>query len=120
MECGKCHDEGEKGIAFSIASERLRQDWIPKWLKHTREMIPWTKMPNHWEKENGELKVKTKFYKLEEAGTIDEQVTAIRDFIIAYNEAEDKGVDFSLVLGREETPMEDLGEEGFFEDMFME
>ena len=55
MECGNCHDEGEKGIDFSIASQRLRKNWIPKWLKETRELIPTTRMPSslskrkcHW------------------------------------------------------------------------
>ena len=33
MDCGRCHDDGQKGIEFSLASQRLREDWIPKWLK---------------------------------------------------------------------------------------
>ena len=61
MDCGKCHDEGEKGIDFSIAGSRLRQEWIPRWLKDTRALIPWTKMPSHWNKEGEKYLVKTKF-----------------------------------------------------------
>lgn len=96
MDCGKCHDEGAKGIDFSIAGERLRQDWIPKWLKNTREMIPWTKMPSHWDKKGEELVVKTKFKELNTIGSVDAQVDSIKDFIISYNIAE---FDDSLVLG---------------------
>lgn len=98
MDCGKCHDDGAKGIDFSIASDRLRQDWIPRWLKDTRELIPWTKMPAHWDKKGDEYLVKTKFEKLETVGNVDQQIDAVKDFIIAYNSAE---VDFDLVLGEE-------------------
>ena len=31
---------GAKGIDFSIAAQRLKQDWIPKWMKDTRKLIP--------------------------------------------------------------------------------
>ena len=61
MDCGKCHDDGAKGIDFSVAAQRLKQGWIPKWLKDTREMIPWTKMPNHWPKKEGKYTIPTKF-----------------------------------------------------------
>ena len=98
MDCGKCHDEGAKGIDFSIASARLRQDWIPRWLKDTRELIPWTKMPAHWDKKGNEYLVKTKFDKLKTVGNVDQQIDAVKDFIIAYNLAD---VDFYWVLGDE-------------------
>jgi mono/diheme cytochrome c family protein len=115
MDCGKCHDDGAKGIDFSIASDRLRQDWIPRWLKDTRELIPWTKMPSHWDKKGDEYLVKTKFDKLETVGDVDQQIDAVKDFIIAYNSAE---VDFDLVLGEEassdegDDEGEDSGDEG--------
>ncbi|MEE2986868.1 MAG: c-type cytochrome [Nitrospinota bacterium] len=95
MDCGKCHDEGEKGIDFSIAGSRLRQEWIPRWLKDTRALIPWTKMPSHWDKEGEKYLVKTKFSELETVGPVDQQVNHIKDFIVAYNTAE---FDDSLVL----------------------
>lgn len=98
MDCGKCHDEGAKGIDFSIASNRLRQDWIPRWLKDTRELIPWTKMPAHWDKKGDKYLVKTKFDKLKTVGNVDQQIDAVKDFIIAYNFAD---VDFDWVLGDE-------------------
>lgn len=104
MDCGNCHDEGAKGIDFSIASKRLRQDWISRWLKDTRELIPWTKMPSHWDKEDGKYVVPTKFKKLNTVGGVDQQINAIRDFIVGYNTAD---VDFSLVLGEEAGPAED-------------
>jgi cytochrome c553 len=88
MDCGKCHDDGVKGIEFSIAGQRLRQDWIPKWLKNTRDMIPWTQMPTHWGKnEDGTYKIIPKFKLLNEVeeGNIDKQVEDIRDFITSYN-----------------------------------
>jgi len=98
MDCGKCHDDGAKGIDFSIASARLRQDWIPKWLKNTRELIPWTKMPSHWDRKGDQYSVKTKFEELKTVGNVDQQINDIKDFIIAYNTAD---VDFDLVLGEE-------------------
>jgi mono/diheme cytochrome c family protein len=107
MDCGKCHDDGAKGIDFSIASARLRQDWIPRWLKDTRELIPWTKMPSHWDKKGDEYLVKTKFDKLETVGDVDQQIDAVKDFIVAYNSAD---VDFDLVLG-EEPSSEEGGDE---------
>ncbi|MBI5427949.1 MAG: c-type cytochrome [Nitrospinae bacterium] len=88
MDCGKCHDEGVKGIEFSIASQRLRQDWIPKWLKNTRELIPWAQMPSHWDKaEDGTYKIPPKFRQLNEVegGDVGKQTEDIRDFIISYN-----------------------------------
>ena len=60
MECGNCHDDGEKGIDFSIASQRLRKNWIPKWLKDTRELIPSTRMPSHWVKKGEKYEKVTK------------------------------------------------------------
>jgi mono/diheme cytochrome c family protein len=108
MDCGKCHDDGAKGIDFSIASDRLRQDWIPHWLKDTRQLIPWTKMPAHWDKKGDQYLVKTKFDKLNTVGNVDEQINAVKDFIIAYNTAD---VDFDLVLG-EDPSAEDEGDGG--------
>jgi hypothetical protein len=96
MDCANCHDEGEKGIDFSIAGDRLRQDWIPKWLKHTRELIPWTKMPSHWDKKGEELVVKSKYKELNSIGSVDTQIESIKDYIVSYNTAE---FDASLVLG---------------------
>jgi mono/diheme cytochrome c family protein len=107
MDCGKCHDDGEKGIDFSIASNRLRHDWIPKWLKDTRQMIPWTKMPSHWPKEGDKYVVKSKYSELNSVGSVDAQIGAISDFIISYNTAGE--ADFDLVLG-EEDESEDEGE----------
>ncbi len=61
-------------------------------------MIPWTKMPAHWDKKGDEYLVKTKFEKLETVGNVDQQIDAVKDFIIAYNSAD---VDFDLVLGED-------------------
>ena len=108
MECGNCHDEGAKGIEFSIAGDRLRQNWIPKWLKHTREMIPWTKMPSHWGKKGEELVVKNKYKELKTIGSIDAQVDSIKNYLISYNIAE---YDDSLALGEEEGEEEEEEEE---------
>ena len=111
MDCGNCHDDGEKGIDFSIASSRLRADWIPKWLKNTREMIPWTKMPNHYEKaEDGTFSVANKFSDVQEIEEdIDKQIGFISDYLIAYNT--DNGSS-----GEEEDSEEDTGEEETEED----
>ena len=114
MDCGKCHDDGEKGIDFSIAGKRLRQDWIPKWLKDTREMIPWTKMPSHWPKKGDKYLVKAKFSELETVGSIDTQINAISDFIISYNTPGE--ADFDLVLGEGDDDEEGDEEEGDEED----
>lgn len=120
MDCGNCHDDGAKGIDFSIASQRLRQGWIPKWLKNTRDLIPDTKMPSHWEKENGKYTIPTKFNLLNEVenGNIDKQVEDIRDFIVSYNTVEfnwDQTLGESEEGDAEEAPAgeeeEDSGEE---------
>ncbi len=99
MDCGKCHDDGAKGIDFSIAAQRLKQEWIPKWMKDTRELIPWTKMPNHWPKKEGKYAIPTKFSDLEEfeEGNIDSHIKHIGDLILSYNTAE--GIDFEVSLG---------------------
>ena len=98
MDCGNCHDDGAKGIEFSIAGDRLRQNWIPKWLKYTRELIPWTKMPSHWDKKGDELLVKKKYKELKSIGSVDAQVDSIKNYLISYNTAE---YDDSLTLGEE-------------------
>ena len=72
---------------------------IPKWLKHTREMIPWTKMPSHWGKKGEELVVKNKYKELKTIGSIDAQVDSIKNYLISYNIAE---YDDSLALGEGE------------------
>jgi hypothetical protein len=111
MDCGKCHDDGAKGIDFSVAAQRLKQDWIPKWMKDTREMIPWTKMPNHWTKKEGKYVIPTKFSDLEEfeEGNIDSHLQHIGDLILSYNTAED--IDFDASLG-EGGGGDEEGEEG--------
>ncbi len=108
MDCGNCHDDGAKGIEFSIAGDRLRQNWIPKWLKNTRDMIPWTKMPSHWEMKGEELIVKNKFKELNTIGPVDAQVDSIKNYLISYNTAE---YDDSLVLGDGEGEEEEEEEE---------
>ena len=113
MDCGRCHDDGQKGIEFSLASQRLRQDWIPKWLKDTRAMIPWTPMPSHWVKDGEKYKVPTKYSEIESVGDVDTQVGTLKDLIVAYNSAE---LDFDASLGEggndDEGEGEESGEEG--------
>ena len=96
MDCGRCHDDGQKGIEFSLASQRLREDWIPKWLKDTRSLIPWTPMPSHWVKSGDKYKVPTKFDEINTIGDVDTQVNTLKDMIVAYNTAE---LDFDESLG---------------------
>ena len=111
MDCGRCHDDGQKGIEFSLASQRLRQNWIPKWLKDTRAMIPWTPMPSHWVKKGDKYTVPTKYSEIETVGDVDTQVDTLKDLIIAYNTAE---LDFDVSLGEDED--EGGSEEGDGED----
>lgn len=116
MDCGRCHDEGQKGIEFSLASQRLRQDWIPKWLKDTRAMIPWTPMPSHWVKDgDGGYKVPVKYDEINSVGDVDTQVGTLKDLIVAYNTAE---LDFDASLGEsgEEDEEGDAGDEDEEED----
>ncbi|MDH3256615.1 MAG: c-type cytochrome [Nitrospinota bacterium] len=113
MDCGKCHDDGAKGIDFSVAAQRLKQSWIPKWLKDTRAMIPWTLMPNHWPKKEGKYTIPTKFSELRgfEEGNIDSHLQHIGDLILSYNTAED--IDFDASLGSSSGREEEGGEEGY-------
>jgi cytochrome c2 len=87
MDCGNCHDEGDKGIDFSIASARLKHEWIPRWLKNTRDLIPETKMPSHWPKKGDTYVISSKFSDLEdvEGGNIDRQIDRLTDYIVSYN-----------------------------------
>ncbi len=112
MDCGRCHDDGQKGIEFSLASKRLREEWIPKWLKDTREMIPWTPMPSHWVKEGDQYEIPTKYSEIKSVGNIDTQLNTLTDLIVAYNTAE---LDFDVSLGEgggdESGAVEDSAEE---------
>jgi mono/diheme cytochrome c family protein len=116
MDCGKCHDDGAKGIDFSVAAQRLKQGWIPKWLKDTRGMIPWTLMPNHWAHKEGKYVIPTKFSDLEEfeEGDIDSHIKHIGNLILSYNTAED--VDFDASLGEDGGDEEGGDEEGAGDD----
>ncbi len=118
MDCGKCHDDGAKGIDFSIAAQRLKQDWIPKWLKDTRGMIPWTLMPDHWTQKEGKYTIPTKFSDLRdfEEGNVDAHLQHISDLILSYNTSE--GINFDASLGgggdeesEDEAPAEDEEED---------
>jgi cytochrome c2 len=108
MDCGRCHDDGQKGIEFSLASQRLRQDWIPKWLKDTRTLIPWTPMPSHWVKDGDKYKIPTKYSEIKTVGDVDTQVNTLKDLIVAYNTAE---LDFDVSLGDGGGEEEAAGEE---------
>jgi hypothetical protein len=68
-------------------------------MKDTRELIPWTKMPNHWPKKEGKYVIPTKFSDLEEfeEGNIDSHIKHIGDLLLSYNTAED--IDFDASLG---------------------
>ena len=109
MDCGRCHDDGQKGIEFSLASQRLRQNWIPKWLKDTRALIPWTPMPSHWVKDGDGYNVPTKYDEIKSVGDVDTQVGTLKDLIIAYNTAE---LDFDVSLGEGDEGEDEDGEEG--------
>lgn len=115
MECGKCHDDGAKGIEFKIASERLREGWIPKWLKDTREMIPWTPMPNHWPKEEGDYTIQGKFHRLNdvEKGNIDKQIQDVTDLLVSYDNPD---IDLSLSLESQDSFMDGFFDGGFGEE----
>ncbi len=110
MDCGRCHDDGDKGIEFSIAAQRLRHDWIGGWLKNTRKMIPWTPMPSHWPKEGEGYKILTKYKELNtvDGGNVDTAVKHIGDFIVSYNNPE---IDFEQNLVAEEGEDEEGGDE---------
>lgn len=115
MDCGRCHDEGNKGIEFSIAAKRLRQAWIPGWLKDTRQMIPWTPMPDHWPKEGDGYTIPTKYRELQtvDGGNVDTAADYIRDFIVSYNNPE---IDFEQNLVKPVDDEEEGGDEEEDED----
>jgi len=107
MDCGRCHDDGQKGIEFSLASQRLRQDWIPKWLKDTRSLIPWTPMPSHWVKDGDKYTIPTKYSEIKTVGDVDKQVNTLKDLIVAYSTAE---LDFDVTLGESNSGKEGSSE----------
>ncbi len=107
MDCGRCHDEGQKGIEFSLASKRLRQEWIPKWLKDTRALIPWTPMPSHWNKKGDQYTVPVKYSDIKSVGDVDTQLKTLKDLIVAYNTAD---LNFDVSLGEGDGANEEDGE----------
>jgi N-dimethylarginine dimethylaminohydrolase len=72
-------------------------------------MIPWTKMPSHWDRKGEEFVVKKKYNELNTAGSVEDQVRAIGDFLVSYNVAEFDG---TLSLGDSEGGEDEGDEEG--------
>ena len=66
-------------------------------------------MPSHWDRKGEEFVVKKKFSELKTAGSVDDQVRAISDFLVSYNVAEFDG---TLSLGDSEGGEDEDGEEG--------
>lgn len=61
LQCANCHtvgeklspaqmEEGSKGLApdFLLSAQRLRRDWIVKFLKDPQKLMPGTRMPDFW------------------------------------------------------------------------
>lgn len=57
FQCGKCHPSGpvtaggaatagDLAPSLLLASERLRHDWVPSWVKDPQHWIPGTRMPS--------------------------------------------------------------------------
>ena len=65
-------------------------------------------MPSHWDRKGEEFVVKKKFSKLNTAGSVEDQLRAISDFLVSYNVGEFDG---TLSLGDSEDGAGEDGEE---------
>ncbi len=67
-------------------------------------------MPNHWEKEEGKYKNKTKYRELKtvQGGDVDKVVDYIGDYIVSWN---NPGINTDLMLGEEAEPENTGGDE---------
>lgn len=60
LQCGRCHPSGpsagsgattaELAPSLLLASDRLRHDWVPSWIKDPQSWIPGTRMPEFFTK----------------------------------------------------------------------
>lgn len=89
--CVKCHPVGgirpsgkpeELGPELSRAPERLRPEWMLRWIANPVRIVPYTQMPVNFEKN------KQQFQSLFKGEPI-EQVRAVRDTLVNYNQVLD-------------------------------
>ncbi len=84
--CVKCHPIGgrapsgkpeEQGPSLARAHERLRPDWIARWVANPKRFLPYTGMPVNFEKS------KSQYQEDYKSGAF-EQVIAVRDALTNY------------------------------------
>lgn len=90
--CIKCHPVGgiqpvgkpeELGPMLSRAPDRLRPDWMYRWIANPGRLVPYTAMPVNFKKDEPKYQELFK-------GSSAEQVRAARDALINYNRVMDK------------------------------
>ena len=109
FECEFCHEK--KAPSFSQISKRLRKSWTTDWLKNTRQINPFTKMPNHWPVIDGKHVVSSKFPRAEKMldGNVDKQINAIVEYLVHYNEKPFLDIELPEAEEEEEEEEELLG-----------
>ncbi|QDU63101.1 Cytochrome c [Planctomycetes bacterium Pan216] len=90
--CIKCHPVGgikpsgkpeELGPALVRAPERLRPDWMIRWISNPKRLVPYTGMPVNFPKDKPQFQDLFK-------GSSAEQIKAVRDALINYSEVVDR------------------------------
>lgn len=89
MQCAKCHptsstpppgrDPGELAPNLMLASQRLRPDWVLKWLEDPQEIVPNTRMPTFFSKDDRGVP-QSQFPEFLN-GDVKAQIEAIRDHL---------------------------------------
>ncbi len=87
LNCFSCHQQGTRkpegppeGWApdLALARERLRPDWIVKWIQNPQKLFPGTKMPTYFDPDNYATSGPDDIL----GGDEDRQIVAIRDYLL--------------------------------------
>ncbi|HMC83840.1 MAG TPA: c-type cytochrome, partial [Candidatus Polarisedimenticolia bacterium] len=87
LNCFSCHQQGTRkpegppeGWApdLALARERLRPDWIVKWIQNPQKLFPGTKMPTYFDPDNYSTSGPDDIL----GGDEDRQIVAIRDYLL--------------------------------------
>jgi mono/diheme cytochrome c family protein len=90
LQCGKCHptgstlppgrDPSELAPDLGLAKERLRPDWVIRWLEDPQRIFPNTRMPTFWSLDEATRQRKSQFPEVL-GGDSAQQMRAVRDHV---------------------------------------